>query len=50
MLNLLFLFLVLIALALAVLRKAADSSHGVESTEWERRQRLFQLSLKLSHI
>jgi hypothetical protein len=50
MLTLLFLFLTLIVLALVALRRGADSSYGVDSTEWERRQRLFWLSLKLSHV
>ena len=38
MLTLVFLFLALIVLALAALRRGADSSDGVESPEWERRQ------------
>ena len=50
MLTLLFLFMALIVLALGVLRRGADSSEEVYSTEWERRQRLFWLSLKLSHV
>jgi hypothetical protein len=50
MLTLLFVFLALIVLALGALRRGADSSEGVDSTEWERRQRLFWLSLKLSHV
>ena len=50
MLTLLFVFPVLMILALVALRRDADSSEGIESTEWERRQRLFWLSLKLSHV
>ncbi len=41
MLTLLFLFLVLIVLALAAIRWGANSSDGVDSPEWERRQRWF---------
>ena len=50
MLTLLFVFPVLMILALVALRRGADSSDGIDSTEWERRQRLFWLSLKLSHV
>lgn len=50
MLTLLFVFLALMILALVALRRGADSSEEVYSTEWERRQRLFWLSLKLSHV
>ena len=38
MFTLVFLFLALIVLALGALPRAADSSDGVESPEWERRQ------------
>ena len=50
MLTLLFLFLALIVLALGAWHGDTDNSEWVESTEWERRQRLFWLSLKLSHV
>ena len=38
MLTLLFLFLALLVLALGALRWGANSSDGVESAEWQRRQ------------
>jgi hypothetical protein len=38
MLTLVFLFLALLAFALGALPRGADSSEGVESPEWERRQ------------
>jgi hypothetical protein len=38
MLTLVFLLLALLVLALGALPRAADSSDGVESPEWERRQ------------
>lgn len=38
MLTLLFLFLALIVLALGALRRGSNSSDGVNSAEWERRQ------------
>jgi hypothetical protein len=50
MVTLFFLLMASIVLALAALRWSANSSDGVNSAEWERRQRLFWLSLKLSHV
>jgi hypothetical protein len=50
MLTLVFVFLAWMILALVALRRSADSFDGIYCTEWERRQRLFWLSLKLSHI
>ena len=38
MLTLVFLFLALLVFALGALPRGADSSEGVESPEWERRQ------------
>ena len=43
MLTLLFLFLALIALALGALRWGANSSDGVDSPEWKRRQHWYGL-------
>jgi hypothetical protein len=41
MLTLIFLVVLLVALDIAALRWGCDSSDGVNSPEWERRQRWF---------
>ena len=41
MLTLVFLFLAVSILALGALRKGANSSDGIDSPEWQRRQRWY---------